>query len=186
MQSLIVSRILLDNPISCDCDIKWLYEFLVDNKISGPVCTSPPQLSGSNLLDLTFRDFCGMYTSHTSNHCILLINASRILIAVFKIYLTSVNCTEDCCKVSFIGSIFYCSFVRDWFSLFADLPRVNVFLDTTSTVLVKGTPVLLSCNATGHPVPVVSWTKDNNWYVCVACVCGSWHIIHAFYVILLL
>ena len=103
----------------------------------------------------------------------------NFLITFFKVYLTFVHCTTKLMIVANdlsldLFSIVHLSVTHSWFSLFADLPRVNVFMDTTSTVLVKGTSVLLSCNATSHPVPVVSWTKDNNWYVCVCvCVCVS-------------
>ena len=60
--------ILLDNPLVCDCDAKWLYEFLLDNRLSGPVCGSPQELRGRNLLDLEQGEFCGQLHVNTYIH----------------------------------------------------------------------------------------------------------------------
>ena len=43
------------------------------------------------------------------------------------------------------------------------IPRPTLFPNTTDTVLLQGTSITLTCNTTvALPVPIISWTRDNN------------------------
>jgi len=58
---------LTDNPIRCDCDLRWIPTFLEDNARAGPSpynfgsCNFPPTLLNEAISDLNVDNFtCGM------------------------------------------------------------------------------------------------------------------------------
>ncbi len=58
----VLCRSLQGNLIECGCSALWLYGYLVENDLNGPVCEQPQELRGLLLLDLTTLQFCGKCT----------------------------------------------------------------------------------------------------------------------------
>ena len=50
---------LSNNPLVCDCDAMQLYNLVITNQLSGPVCQSPDSVRGRYLQRLLEEVFCG-------------------------------------------------------------------------------------------------------------------------------
>ena len=51
----------MHNRIVCDCDARWLYQWLISNRLSSPECAGPPSLDGNELTKLFLSEFCSEY-----------------------------------------------------------------------------------------------------------------------------
>lgn len=57
----IIFSILSKNNIACDCDARWLLEWITDNRFTSPLCARPPFLSGQEITKFILPDICGEY-----------------------------------------------------------------------------------------------------------------------------
>jgi hemicentin len=50
--------VLLNNSIMCDCNARWLYQWLISNSLSSPICVRPLQYLNIQLTKLLLDEFC--------------------------------------------------------------------------------------------------------------------------------
>lgn len=53
--------ILLNNSITCDCNVRWLFDFLLTKGLTSPLCVRPQGLLNVELTKLVPEDFCCKY-----------------------------------------------------------------------------------------------------------------------------
>ncbi|XP_037592894.1 leucine-rich repeats and immunoglobulin-like domains protein 2 [Cebus imitator] len=159
-QTHLKELILNTSSLLCDCHLKWLLQWLVDNNFQHSVnvsCAYPEWLAGQSILNVDLKDFvCGLYFSLHSRpftsvylRSISLRNGTLggdLPTRLFDAYLYAYMCL--CSLVHFLLVIF----------LETAMPS---FLKTPMDLTIRtGAMARLECAAEGHPAPQISWQKD--------------------------